>query len=544
LSQQYDADLRDKIFFFIDNRNVIGKDVPFQLVYQRRYGQPLFKKCLVLAHDVDSFSAIWQAMGRSRTMNQTAFGIYKSGTTYEMDERHACAIDIKKHELTRQLYISNCDRIMAGNISSIYLTLIAICNLSNGSFYYCDRIVNVFLEKLEHKIAGKVSEHEEELLEGVLNSPVPALIFRHILGDKFRRSANNVVATADLTAAEVESLLRHIVKQKYEQRKPSNDEFDEYIAFLSGEQLSQMEISYTKQQQKQKTTQQNKNQDSDSMGVFDNQNRLALEYETNDYFQHTLDTLKDYAKISLSLVCSVPIVALGYDLNGSRHYIHVYPTLQFLYSHHIYGAYISEEVHQVFRRFQKKHDASEFFNRFLDVAQGKKLQRPSCEIRENVSSNISSCFRVKLITNQVRQNPLYSMAALEQGVYVIGMKDQFNSHDVHDHPLARHIQYITDDSGFCLFDKTNVKSVDRFSPYFIEQYILLEALTKHEVSQNVMDYYSNHKEALNRGLSTYDEKQGKGFICWRFFMNEAVKHGDDTYGASENGSVDSTRLEL
>ena len=33
------AALRDKIFFFVDNRNVIGKDVPFQLLYQRRFGQ-------------------------------------------------------------------------------------------------------------------------------------------------------------------------------------------------------------------------------------------------------------------------------------------------------------------------------------------------------------------------------------------------------------------------------------------------------------------------------------------------------------------------
>ena len=46
--------LRDKVFFFVDNRNVIGKDIPFQFVYQRRYGQPLFSKNVVLAHDVDA----------------------------------------------------------------------------------------------------------------------------------------------------------------------------------------------------------------------------------------------------------------------------------------------------------------------------------------------------------------------------------------------------------------------------------------------------------------------------------------------------------
>ena len=38
------AALRDKIFFFVDNRNVIGKDVPFQRVHHKRFGQPLFRR--------------------------------------------------------------------------------------------------------------------------------------------------------------------------------------------------------------------------------------------------------------------------------------------------------------------------------------------------------------------------------------------------------------------------------------------------------------------------------------------------------------------
>ena len=33
---------------------------------------------IILAHDVDDFSSIWQAMGRSRTMNDTKFIIYKN----------------------------------------------------------------------------------------------------------------------------------------------------------------------------------------------------------------------------------------------------------------------------------------------------------------------------------------------------------------------------------------------------------------------------------------------------------------------------------
>ena len=38
----------------------------------------MFTKSAVLAHDVDDFSKIWQAMGRSRTMNGTRFLIFTS----------------------------------------------------------------------------------------------------------------------------------------------------------------------------------------------------------------------------------------------------------------------------------------------------------------------------------------------------------------------------------------------------------------------------------------------------------------------------------
>ena len=73
LCEAYGAGLRDKVFFFVDNRNVIGKDIPFQLMFRRRFGVPLFRTSVVLAHDVDDFSKVWQAMGRSRTMNDTRF---------------------------------------------------------------------------------------------------------------------------------------------------------------------------------------------------------------------------------------------------------------------------------------------------------------------------------------------------------------------------------------------------------------------------------------------------------------------------------------
>jgi hypothetical protein len=88
-------------------------------------------------------------------MNDTVFAIYKSG----MDDAagaDAGPMDIKKHPLTRQLYIRNCDRKMAGNLSSIYQTIVSLFNLSRRSFYYCDEIINVFLEKMEKTIQSKV----------------------------------------------------------------------------------------------------------------------------------------------------------------------------------------------------------------------------------------------------------------------------------------------------------------------------------------------------------------------------------------------------
>ena len=70
-------------------------------------------------------------------------------------------------------------------------------------------------------------------------------------------------------------------------------------------------------------------------------------------------------------------------------------------------------------------------------------------------------------------------------------------------------------------------SVDSFGPYFIEQYILMEVLSKQEVAQNVLDYYVKQKDTLQRALANYSESQGKGFICWRFLMNEAARLAAD-----------------
>jgi hypothetical protein len=66
------------VFFFIDNQNYIGKDVPYKPVYPKHCNVPLFVKSDVIAHDGEDFSKIWQAMGCSQTMNETTFSIYKN----------------------------------------------------------------------------------------------------------------------------------------------------------------------------------------------------------------------------------------------------------------------------------------------------------------------------------------------------------------------------------------------------------------------------------------------------------------------------------
>ena len=105
-----------------------------------------------------------------------------------------------------------------------------------------------------------------------------------------------------------------------------------------------------------------------------------------------------------------------------------------------------------------------------------------------------------------------------------GLKDQFNVHDMALNPLSDHVAYVADEAGFVLHDATGAgaKNVDVFGPYFVEQYVLMEALSKHEVAQNVMEYYVNHKAKLQAALDQYNEEQGKGFICWRF-INDPVR---------------------
>ena len=46
----------------------------------------------------------------------------------------------------------------------------------------------------------------------------------------------------------------------------------------------------------------------------------------------------------------------------------------------------------------------------------------------------------------------------------------------------------------------------------------MEVLSKVEVAQNVLEYYTHHKAKLQRDVEAYGEAQGKGFVCWRFIQ--------------------------
>ena len=53
----------------------------------------------------------------------------------------------------------------------------------------------------------------------------------------------------------------------------------------------------------------------------------------------------------------MPILSLSYALEGTTHTIRVYPTLQFLYSHHIQAKYINQGVHDLLSAYD---DAASF----------------------------------------------------------------------------------------------------------------------------------------------------------------------------------------
>jgi hypothetical protein len=110
-------------------------------------------------------------------------------------------------------------------------------------------------------LGAKVKKHVEHVRKQILGSnPVPRLILEHILADKFSKSINEQIreSARTLTTPTVNHLVSHLVQEKYEQRVTSGNIFDDYVSFLSGELLDggvrciNMEVSYTKEQQKQR----------------------------------------------------------------------------------------------------------------------------------------------------------------------------------------------------------------------------------------------------------------------------------------------------
>merc|ERR1711865_380686 len=132
-------------------------------------------------------------------------------------------------------------------------------------------------------------------------------------------------------------------------------------------------------------------------------------------------------KNALNLPIAVPIFKLSYALDGQRRYVNVYPTLQFLYSHHVQAEYITAQVREDLKSFD---EPSNFCARFFASVDTQD------ENAHNQADSTPDELDVTLLLNFIRQNPQYTIAALRQGVYVIGMKDQFNIHDLQSHPLC------------------------------------------------------------------------------------------------------------
>jgi len=246
------------------------------------------------------------------------------------------------------------------------------------------------------------------------------------------------------------------------------------------------------------------------MDVFDKRHQWQYGYNTKDYFLDVRHGENDKTRRILSLPIPVPVFQLKYIIGGKAGVINVYPTVLFLYSHHIKSEYINQEAQTMLSSLDNGSFHTEFLKRVTKDCEG---------IKEVSVKDKTKCISQE-IRNCIRPNSHYSLVGIQPGVYVIGMKDQFNVHDIAASPLSDHLKYGTDDVGFVLFDSTNTKDVDTFGPYFIEQYILLDALSKQEMAQNVISYYCEHKEKLNKCLANYDERQGKGFICWRFLFNQ------------------------
>ena len=70
--------------------------------------------------------------------------------------------------------------------------------------------------------------------------------------------------------------------------------------------------------------------------------KMLFEKNVDDYFMSTIrGDEEDTVKSMLGLPVSIPIFTLYYSSGGRQNAINVYPTVQFMYSHHINPKYIT-----------------------------------------------------------------------------------------------------------------------------------------------------------------------------------------------------------
>jgi hypothetical protein len=125
---------------------------------------------------------------------------------------------------------------------------------------------------------------------------------------------------------------------------------------------------------------------------------------------------------------------------------------------------MSEDVKQTFQSFDGEN-VGRFTSTFFASARARRAQKKA----ENTPNG--EVLKMKVHWNYVRQNPQYTIAALEMGIYVIGTKDQFNDWDIATSPISKDIIYVLDEVGFVLSDSSRSTAVDDMSPYFIENYL-------------------------------------------------------------------------
>ena len=85
-------------------------------------------------------------------MNLTKFIVYKNQLNQNMEIENQQFINIQECPISKNLYISNCDKKVIGNLSSIYQTIISLFNLKANNFYYENEMLNLFILKMENTL--------------------------------------------------------------------------------------------------------------------------------------------------------------------------------------------------------------------------------------------------------------------------------------------------------------------------------------------------------------------------------------------------------